>query len=298
MNIKDYAELINHNLNKYLDENLFSSSQPVHEAAPVSNAMKYSILNGGKRLRPILCLLVGELSGNDDYVERCMPFCLALEFIHTYSLIHDDLPAMDNDDLRRGKPTVHKQFDECTAILAGDGLLNLAYEILLDNIKKYPMSNIIEASNIISKCSGIISGMVKGQVLDMYQASETKETLDNINLYKTGALITASILAGAYANDLQKNEIKALYEYGLLLGKAFQIADDILDVVGDEQELGKSVGQDAKNEKTTYPGLFGVEGARGILAEMESEALCKLSVFGSRAEKLAELTKNLTNRKN
>ena len=225
--MNEYLDLINKNIADYLDKNLYQQNEPVHEAVPVSNAIKYSIENGGKRLRPTLCLLAGELSGNCDYITKCMPFCLALEFIHTYSLIHDDLPAMDNDDLRRGKPTVHKQFDECIAILAGDGLLNLAYEVLFENIAKNPTNENIRASRIIASCSGICSGMVKGQVLDMYQASNTKETLDNINTYKTGALIHASILAGAVANGLNEIEVKALYEYSIILGKAFQIADDI-----------------------------------------------------------------------
>lgn len=292
----NYVDLVNENLKNYLDNSLFQYTQPVYEAVPVTNAIRYSIENGGKRLRPILCLLAGELSGKDDYIEKSMPFCLALEFIHTYSLIHDDLPAMDNDDLRRGKPTVHKQFDECTAILAGDGLLNLAYEVLLDNISKNPTERNIRASKVISVCSGIIGGMVKGQVLDIYQASETKETLDNINIYKTGALINASVLSGAIANGLNEKEINALYQYSIVLGKAFQIADDILDIVSSEEELGKPIGSDAKNHKMTYPTLFGVEGARQILTELEAEAIGKLSIFGSKASKLVELTKSLTNR--
>lgn len=296
--MNEYLDLINKYLIDYLDNNLYQHNEPVHEAVPVSNAIRYSVENGGKRLRPTLCLLAGELSGNKDYIQRCMPFCLALEFIHTYSLIHDDLPAMDNDDLRRGKPTVHKQFDECIAILAGDGLLNLAYEILIDNIAKNPTKANIRASKIISSCSGILSGMVKGQVLDMYQASSTKETLDNINTYKTGALIHASVLAGAVCNDLSEVEIKSLYEYSILLGKAFQIADDILDVTGTVEELGKNIGSDVKNNKMTYASLFGVEGARVVLEELEAEAIGKLSIFGSRATKLVELTKYLTLRNN
>lgn len=292
-----YVDIINERITKYLDDTLYSSTQPVHEAVPVTNAMRYSIINGGKRLRPTLCLMAGELTDNPNYFENCMPFCLALEFIHTYSLIHDDLPSMDNDDMRRGKPTVHKQFDECTAILAGDGLLNLAYEVLLENIEKNPTRNVIKASKIIASCSGIVSGMVKGQVLDMYQASDTKETLDNINSYKTGALISASLLAGAVVNEMKEEEIKALYEYSILLGKSFQIADDVLDVTSSVEELGKNVGQDAKNNKVTYPSLFGVEGAREILKELESEQIGCLSIFGKRADSLIELTKSLTNRK-
>ncbi|MDD7456823.1 MAG: polyprenyl synthetase family protein, partial [Clostridia bacterium] len=144
----------------------------------------------------------------------------------------------------------------------------------------------------------IVSGMVKGQVLDMYQASDTKETLDNINSYKTGALISASLLAGAVVNEMKEEEIKALYEYSILLGKSFQIADDVLDVTSSVEELGKNVGQDAKNNKVTYPSLFGVEGAREILKELESEQIGCLSIFGKRADSLIELTKSLTNRKN
>ncbi len=293
-----YVDLINDKITKFLDETLYSATQPVHEAVPVTNAMRYSIVNGGKRLRPTLCLMAGELSENPNFMDNCMPFCMALEFIHTYSLIHDDLPAMDNDDLRRGKPTVHKQFDECTAILAGDGLLNLAYEVLMDNIEKKPSKNVIKASKVVADCSGIVSGMVKGQVLDMYQVSDTKETLDNINSYKTGALITASLLSGAIVNGMKEEEVNALYDYSVLLGKSFQIADDVLDVTSSAEELGKNVGQDAKNNKVTYPSLFGVEGAREILRELEEEQIKCLEVFSTRACDLISLTKSLTNRKN
>lgn len=292
--INNYVDLINKELTAYLDSKLVAVNEPVLDASPVTDAIRYSIANGGKRLRPTLCLLAGELSGNLNYINNCMPFCLALEFIHTYSLIHDDLPSMDNDDLRRGKPTVHKQFDECVAILAGDGLLNLAYEVMFDNLVKNPTTENIKASQIISKCSGAVSGMVKGQVLDMYHDRNTKEALDNVNLYKTGALISASVLSGAICNDMKKEEVDALFEYSKVLGKAFQVADDILDVIGSGDELGKPIGSDAKNDKMTYAKLFGVAGAKEILKEMEEDALSKLSIFGYRAHKLIDLTKQLT----
>ncbi|SHJ48920.1 polyprenyl synthetase family protein [Paramaledivibacter caminithermalis] len=260
----------------------------------VIEAMEYSIKAGGKRLRPVLLLEVCNiLDGDIDYA---MPFALAMEMIHTYSLIHDDLPAMDNDDYRRGKLTNHKVYGEGIAILAGDGLLNLAFETMLDSINNDPKlcNRGIKAMQIISKASGI-NGMIGGQVVDLeWEGKKIDiETLDFIHKHKTSALIEASINAGAILGGAEENQYLELQNYGRCIGLAFQIVDDILDEIGDEEKLGKKVGSDKSNEKSTYPSLYGIEKSKEIVSGLIENSLKSLEIFKEKAEFLRSLAKYL-----
>lgn len=272
--------------------------QPQGLLADHIEAMRYSLLAGGKRIRPILCLATVEAFGGSQ--EAALPFCCALECIHTYSLIHDDLPAMDNDDLRRGKPTNHKVFGEAAAILAGDGLLTFAFEVMS---LKEPDNGVspqdrLRIIRIVAQAAGS-QGMVGGQALDV--ACEGKkvsmETLFAIHQYKTGALITASIQTGAVIGGADQDAYAALTEYGRHLGITFQIVDDILNVESTPEQLGKSVGSDALREKNTYPGFLGVEGSWARARESTAAALNALSPFDARAEPLRELAQYVLLRK-
>lgn len=228
----------------------------------LSDAMRYSLLAGGKRLRPILCLSMAKLcassSKEDNAWLYAIPFAVALEMIHTYSLIHDDLPAMDNDDLRRGKPTCHKAFDEATAILAGDGLLTDAFYFMADC--KLPSQNVLPSLQLIAQAVGS-QGMVGGQMLDM-EAEHKKLSLEELcvlNAKKTGALIQCACLSGATLMGASPNTKEYIKNYGTNIGIAFQIIDDVLDIIGDTALLGKNTGSDIANEKSTWPSLMGIE---------------------------------------
>lgn len=241
----------------------------------LSEAMRYSLLAGGKRLRPTLCLSMAKLCANTRRDKNLwvltLPFAIALEMIHTYSLIHDDLPAMDNDDLRRGKPTCHKAFDEATAILAGDGLLSDAFWFMTDC--NLPAQNVLQSIQLIAQAIGS-KGMVGGQMLDMEAEKRTLslEELSVLNAKKTGTLLQCACLSGAAlvgASDTAKKQIKT---YGTNLGIAFQIIDDVLDVIGDSALLGKNTGSDAANQKSTWVSLVGIEESRKKAAEYCNEA--------------------------
>lgn len=243
---------------KVLETTLLDKEIP----ARLSEAMRYSLLAGGKRLRPILCLSMAKLCSASCKEENAwlyaIPFATALEMIHTYSLIHDDLPAMDNDDLRRGKPTCHKAFDEATAILAGDGLLTDAFYFMADC--KLPSQNVLPSLQLIAQAVGS-QGMVGGQMLDM-EAERRKLNLEELcvlNAKKTGALIKCSCLAGASLMGASTNTKEYIKEYGTNIGIAFQIIDDVLDIVGDSKLLGKNTGSDEANQKSTWPSLMGIE---------------------------------------
>lgn len=262
----------------------------------IYEACAYSLSAGGKRLRPMLLTECFKMCGGVDE-ESVLPFACAMEMIHTYSLIHDDLPAMDDDDLRRGKPTNHKVYGEATAILAGDALLNLAFETALsadgvDSSKK------IAAISQMAASSGW-DGMIGGQIVDL--ASEGKkislEELKYIHKLKTGALIKASCVMGAILAGADDKKLKKVESYAENLGIAFQIQDDILDVTANEEELGKPVGSDEKNEKSTYVTLCGLERAKEYAKEYTDKALADLSEFGERAEFLEKLTRFLLQRK-
>ena len=260
-------------------------------------AMRYSLFAGGKRVRPILCLAVCEAVGGDS--RSALPAAIALECIHTYSLVHDDLPAMDNDDLRRGRPTNHVVYGEANAILAGDGLLTLAFELLSD-----PAWTSVSAEVKLLVIRAIATGaghfgMVGGQIIDI--ASEGKPidfaTLREIHRRKTGALILATVQAGALIGGAAPDQYRALCRYGEMLGLAFQIVDDLLNVEGDSAELGKAVGSDAERGKATYPAFFGVEGTRTRAEEAVREAVESLSGFGNPAEPLRQLALYIKDRK-
>ena len=259
--------------------------------------MRYSVFNGGKRIRPILCLAAAEAVGGD--IAPVMPVACALELIHTYSLIHDDLPSMDNDDLRRGKPTCHKAFGENIAILAGDALLTEAF-VLLSRLEKVMFSAERRLAVIqeIAYAAGI-SGMVGGQALDVisekYVADEN--TLKEIHRRKTGALIVASVKSGAIISNAGKDKIQSLTEYGMNVGLAFQIADDILNVEGDSELMGKGTGSDAARNKLTYPSLLGMEMAKKKLDQHIEAAEASLSGFNERAMPLILIARYIKARK-
>ncbi len=272
-------------VNAALDEILPKEEGP---ASVLFSAMRYSVFAGGKRLRPSMFLAVCELLGKES--STYLPFACALEMIHTYSLIHDDLPAMDNDDLRRGKPTCHVQFGEDVAILAGDALLNYAFNAMLMLKGKVDAERLLAAMDEISYCAGT-RGMIVGQIADL--AAEGRkidiEELRYIHRHKTGALFAGSLCSAAILLGAEEAQLAALREYAVQAGLAFQIADDILDVVGDEKTLGKPIGSDAKNEKATYVSLFGLDGARARGNEAVQKAQAALSCFGPEADLLREL---------
>jgi geranylgeranyl diphosphate synthase type II len=267
--------------------------------ASVHEAMRYSLFAGGKRVRPILAIAAAEAVGAST--AGLLPIAGSLELIHTYSLIHDDLPAMDDDDLRRGRPTCHKVYGEAIAILAGDGLLNRAFEILSDPRRLTALSanRLLGVIREISTASGVF-GMVGGQVVDM--ESEGKEidfpTLEYIHTHKTGALIRSSVRVGALYAKAGKRQFTALTHYGELVGLAFQIADDILDITGKQEELGKDVGSDLKKGKKTFPSFYGLEESRRRAVEVADKAVASLQGFGRAADPLRELAKYIVNRVN
>ena len=281
-------KIINDALVKYME----------HEDNPQSKiyeAMEYSLYAGGKRLRPVLMIETAKMCGSN--AEAVLPFACAMEMIHTYSLIHDDLPAMDNDDLRRGMPTSHKKFGEAMAILAGDSLLNKAFEIT-SSVKDIEPSLVLRAISMLSNSSGT-EGMIGGQVVDI--ESEGKEIelseLKYLHLLKTGAIIRSSCTIGAVLSGASEEEIKAVDDFASSLGVAFQIRDDILDCTGTVEELGKPIGSDEAEEKNTYVKLLGLEKSKELVAEYSQKAISALDVFGDRAEFLKWLADYLINRK-
>lgn len=271
-------------------------------------AMEYSLNAGGKRVRPVLCLTTAALFGLPAH--RVMPFAAAIEMIHTYSLIHDDLPAMDDDDLRRGKPSNHKMFDEATAILAGDGLLTDAFDFMAGvgtntgdegggNASAIPAANVLAALRVVARAAGA-PGMVGGQALDMEYTGRAGVTLDEMaamHAMKTGALLRASCLSGALLAGADADAQARIADYGAHIGAAFQIVDDILDEVGDEAEIGKPVGSDAEQGKTTYPSLLGIERSRALARERADAAIERLAPFsGPDADFLRSLASYIVDR--
>lgn len=263
--LKERAIYIEELLNKYM---------PKEEGyqKTIMESMNYSLRAGGKRLRPILTLEACKIVGGNE--EDAIAFAVAIEMIHTYSLIHDDLPALDNDDLRRGRKTNHIVYGEDMAILAGDALLNYAFEVMLSSSlgKKNP-GKYLRAINEIAKSSGIY-GMIGGQVVDVQSENEQipKEKLDYIHNNKTAAIIIGCMRAGAIIGDANEEQIDEITKYAKNIGLSFQIVDDILDIVGDEAKLGKKVGSDIDNNKSTYPSLLGLEKSKEIANELISEA--------------------------
>jgi len=294
--LKNYLEEKRKKINETL-ERLFDFK--IEYGERVLQAAKYSLLNGGKRIRPILCLMAYELF--DKNGEDILIFACGLECLHTYSLIHDDLPAMDDDDFRRGKPSCHKAFDEATAILAGDGLLTFAFEcfshpVLLNKVN--PLS-LLKAIYQVAKASGF-EGMVGGQMADLLAEKQegTEELLRWIHEHKTVALIEASLVSGAFLAEAKEEKINQLSLFGQKLGLLFQITDDLLDILGDEALLGKPVKSDLKKKKLTYPALFGIEKTKEIAEKTAKEAIALLSPFGERASLLKDLTYYILHRGN
>lgn len=271
---------------------------PIVTQYPVSihKAMRHSVFAGGKRLRPILCMesarmVCGELTNGVEELGA------ALEMLHTYSLIHDDLPALDNDDLRRGLPTCHVAFGEATAILAGDALQTYAYEVLAK--LQCPAEQKVKIIEEIAHATGTIDGMIGGQVVDL-EAEHTKpdaQTLEYIHHAKTGALITCSLLTGCIYEGASTTELQRVREFGRSAGLAFQIADDILDVTQTSEQLGKTAGKDLNAEKVTYPSLYGLEQAEQMADQLIAVACSALDSFGNRADTLKELARYLVERK-
>ena len=260
----------------------------------VVQAMHYSLFAGGKRLRPILCLAAAEAVGGDP--GEALPVACALEMIHTYSLIHDDLPAMDDDDLRRGQPTFHKQFDEDTAILAGDGLLTEAFHTLAAAAPNYAgrEAALVEVITLLAAAAGY-QGMVGGQMLDLLAEGRqvTLKELETINRLKTGALLTASLRSGALIGGGTRVQVALLTSYGEKFGLAFQVTDDLLDVEGEAAEMGKAPGMDEKRQKATYPALLGLDAAKEWARRLVAAAVAELEPLGEKAAPLAEIARYL-----
>jgi geranylgeranyl diphosphate synthase type II len=270
---------------------------PKEEAHPASihRAMRYSVFAGGKRIRPILCLEAAAMF-SENPVAAVSTGC-ALEFIHTYSLIHDDLPALDNDDFRRGKPTCHKVFGEAIAILAGDALLTLAFQTLaFVPVEPQRRLNILAT---IAQAAGTDRGMIGGQVADLEAEKKTPDvgTLEYIHRSKTAALIRASIAAGGIAGGATNEDVERLKCFGENIGWAFQVVDDILDVEESSAVLGKTAGKDQAQQKATYPALYGILQSRDIAADLAAKALSELDFYGERGARLRELAQFLVARR-
>lgn len=284
--LKEYKQLIDENLPAYI---------PLDSPRTISSSMEYSLVAGGKRIRPILLLMVCDEYGVSR--EISLPLAISLEYIHTYSLIHDDLPAMDNDDYRRGKLTNHKVFGDAIAILAGDGLLTQAFSIVasvpeLDDRKK---NQIIK---VISDCSGP-AGMIKGQVLDMENEGKVinEEMLVNIHNNKTGKLLMAPLIIAGILCDFSKEQLRGIEDYGKYLGLTFQITDDILDVCGEFEETGKAIGSDEESEKATYVTICGLENAKGLAKKYADLGIKQLEDSKLNLPYLKEIINYLLDRK-
>jgi geranylgeranyl diphosphate synthase type II len=293
--LKEYLvsrqEITNKALDGYLSKNNRFS-------ATVFESMRYSVFAGGKRLRPILCMASAETVGGD--IKTVLPVACALEFIHTYSLIHDDLPVMDDDDYRRGLLTNHKVYGEGIAVLAGDALLTEAFHLMSnrDLLTGIPSETILSVIHEISKASGA-EGMVGGQVVDLESEGKNvdMETLNYIHMHKTEALIKVSIRAGALLSGASGKELNALSEYGSAIGLAFQIADDILDIESDLETLGKSTGADGVHQKATFPNLVGLEPSKQRARELIEKALSDIDFFDSKADFLRMIARFIVDRK-
>jgi geranylgeranyl diphosphate synthase, type II len=283
---------------RLLTDNALERLLPAADRYPSSihQAMRHSVFAGGKRLRPILCMEAAQM------VQGCVPpgveeLSAALEMLHTYSLIHDDLPALDNDDLRRGHPTCHKAFGEATAILAGDALQTLAYGVLAR--LECPAEARVAIITEISRATGTIDGMIGGQVMDLEAEHSRPDaaTLEYIHRSKTGALLTASVVTGGIYGGADASQIASLREFGRNIGLAFQIVDDVLDVTQTSEQLGKTAGKDTAEEKATYPALFGIDASLKKADELVARADAALAPFGEGAATLRQLAHFLVERK-
>ena len=293
LSIREYLEMAGRRIDEELDRVL----PPADRFPPrIHEAMRYSVLAGGKRLRPILCLEAGRLLGGDEPV--LVRLGSALELIHTYSLIHDDLPALDNDDLRRGKPTSHRAFGESTAILAGDALLTLAFEVL-SGPGPPPETSKLRVIHELAHAIGTDGGMIGGQVIDLQVAGREvdSQALEYLHSAKTGAFIRAAVRAGALYAQGEEKDLARLTSYGEKIGLAFQIVDDLLDVLGTQESLGKTVGKDDRQHKATYPAIHGIEGSQRMAAQLVAEACEVLEPYGDRAQILQGIAQFMLVRK-
>lgn len=289
-NLKEYIEERRALVDAYLRGYFSKPFRPL----PLYESLTYSLFAGGKRLRPLLAISAFEACGGS--AEEILPQASAIELIHTYSLIHDDLPAMDDDDLRRGKPTNHKVFGEAIAILAGDALLTEAFYMFTEGDVFSP-ANLKRALRILASASGAL-GMVGGQAEDILSENKEpdEETLEFIHLHKTSALIRASVTVSPVLKGESEEKITAMEQYGKNIGLAFQIVDDILDIIGDEERLGKKTGADQQKGKMTYPALYGIENSKAKAKKLVDEAIEQLSVFGQKAIALKEIARYIINR--
>ena len=292
-NLKMYQDIVNNELEKYLRK----------EECPektLNNSMEYSLMAGGKRLRPILVLATYQLFKED--IEEAMPFAVAIEMVHNFSLIHDDLPEVDNDDFRHGKPTNHKQFNHPTALLAGDGLLNQAYIVLSDEIlysaENQYKENFCEKVRAFNEFSKAVDRMIVGEYLDTELEGKqiSKEMLEYIHINKTGALLKLCVRMGAILAGASEKDLKKLTKYAENIGLAFQIKDDILSEEGDPKITGKPVGNDKKMGKCTYVSYYGLDGAKKELEKITQEAIEQLKDYGEKAEFLSQLATYIKNR--
>ena len=288
--LKQYQEIINKELEKYLRK------KDCLEGV-LNESMEYSLMAGGKRLRPILVIATYKLF--EENIEKCFPYCVAIEMVHNFSLIHDDLPGIDNDDFRHGKLTNHKKFNEATAILAGDGLLNNSYIVISDDLKN--TENKLELNRklqIFDEFTIAVDRMIAGEYVDTeYEGRKvSKEDLDYIHKNKTGALLKLCVRMGAILGGANEQELEKLTTYAKKIGLAFQIKDDILGEEGDEKVLGKPVGNDKQLEKCTYVSKYGLEDSKKILDKITKEAIENLSGFGNKAEFLKNLALYIENR--
>jgi geranylgeranyl diphosphate synthase type II len=256
--------------------------------------MRYSTTDGGKRIRPILALAACDAVGGS--IDAVLPAACAIECIHAFSLIHDDLPCMDDDDLRRGRPTSHKVFGEAMALLAGDALFAFAFELIL-RMQEAPADAVLEASRLLAQATGT-RGMVGGQVMDMLAQGRDVDLaeVEQIHRWKTGALLEASVVIGGLLGGGTKEQVEALSNYGRNIGLAFQIADDVLDLRGDEEKIGKPVGSDIEMNKATYPSVIGIDASIELANRAVSEAVEALSIFDDRAEPLRQIARFIVER--
>ena len=288
--LKQYQEQINQELEKYLRE-----EKCLEEV--LNQSMEYSLMAGGKRLRPILVIATYQIFKND--IEICMPYAVAIEMVHNFSLIHDDLPGIDNDDFRHGKPTNHKKFNEATAILAGDALLNQAYMVISKNLRQTTNNNELKLKlKVFEEFSQAVDRMIAGEYIDTEWEGRKieQEQLEYIHKNKTGALLKLCVRMGAILANAPEEDIEKLTTYAEKIGLAFQIKDDILSEEGDEKVLGKPVGNDKELEKCTYVSQYGLQGAKDILEKITKEAIEEISMYGEKAEFLEQLANYIKNR--
>ena len=292
MEFKEKLKIYQNQINKELEKYIRKKECP---EKILNNSMEYSLMAGGKRLRPILVIATYELFKKD--IEKCLPYAVAIEMVHNFSLIHDDLPGIDNDDFRHGKPTNHKQFNEATAILAGDGLLNNAYMVISCDLKK-SKEDLDTKLKVFNEFSYSVDRMIAGEYVDTeYEGKEImEEYLDYIHINKTGALLKLCVRMGAMLANCAENDLNKLTNYAEKIGLAFQIKDDILSEEGNEEILGKPVGNDKELGKCTYVSKYGLNGAKEKLDIITKEAINELKEYGEKAEFLRQLALYIQNR--